>query len=179
MDALPPTLSPSCATSYLHYSEATTSPLTAIPSTFQISFAINDNYLNFSSTNNGSTSLPPLSQSTATPPPLPPPSWQHQWISLSSLLNTNLLTLLLLPLVIREIPTIMTTTLDPLLDYVFDPWSWGYFPVWCAEVWRLLRDERQAVVAGLAGSNAGVGAVERVWVEKGVVEVVELRIGKV
>lgn len=68
----------------------------------------------------------------------------------------------------------MTTTLDPLLDYVFDPWSWGYFPVWCAEVWQLLRNERQAFVSGL---HAGVGEVERVWREKGVVEVVELRMG--
>ncbi|GME32342.1 hypothetical protein BKCO1_2400032 [Neofusicoccum parvum] len=70
------------------------------------------------------------------------------WTWPSFLLSTNLLTLLLLPLVIREIPTIMTTTLDPILDYVFDPWSWSYFPVWCAEVWRLVRDEHAAHFAG-------------------------------
>ncbi|KAL1618456.1 hypothetical protein SLS54_007183 [Diplodia seriata] len=187
MDALPPTLSSLCPTSYL-YSEATEattiSPLASIPSTFQVSFALNgnntNNYLtttNLSSSNNNTTPL--LSQPTTFQPPWQP--WSSTTTS-SLLFNTNILTLLLLPLVIREIPTIMTTTLDPLLDYVFDPWSWGYFPVWCAEVWRLLRDERQAVVAGLllqnAAGGAGAGSVERVWVERGVVEVVELRVGR-
>lgn len=69
----------------------------------------------------------------------------------------------------------MTTTLDPLLDYVFDPWSWAYFPVWCAEVWRLVRDERHVLF--VEGSSGGGASVERVWREMGVVERVELSVG--
>lgn len=71
----------------------------------------------------------------------------------------------------------MTTTLDPILDYVFDPWSWSYFPVWCAEVWRLVRDEHAAHFAGKVGRAVVVGRVERVWRERGVVEEVVLRVG--
>lgn len=141
------TATSSCLASYLTGASSSSS---IIP-TIQIALALS----------NLSSSSSFFANATSTP-----------WSFVSALSNTNIITLLLLPLVIREIPTFMTTTLDPLLDYVLDPWSWSYFPVWCAEVWRLVREEREArwVVAG------AVGSVERVWRERGVVEEVTLRV---
>ncbi|KAH7041969.1 hypothetical protein B0J12DRAFT_702634 [Macrophomina phaseolina] len=156
--------SAACMASYL--SAASSSSLPPIVPSIQITRALN------------TTSSPSFFANATT-------SLSNPWTLVAALLNTNVITLLLLPLVIREIPTFMTTTLDPLLDYVLDPWSWSYFPVWCAEVWRLLREESEgrswvgvaATAATTTGVAVGRSSVERVWKERGVVEEVTLRVG--
>ncbi|KAK7541234.1 uncharacterized protein J3D65DRAFT_601312 [Phyllosticta citribraziliensis] len=62
------------------------------------------------------------------------------------LFSINLLYLIAAPLLLRELPAMMAT-LDPLIDYLFEPSSWLAFPGWCAELWRLFREEKGRIVS--------------------------------
>ncbi|KAK7612549.1 hypothetical protein JOL62DRAFT_610366 [Phyllosticta paracitricarpa] len=76
---------------------------------------------------------------------------QHGNTNADWLFSINLLYLIAAPLLLRELPAMMAT-LDPLIDYLFEPSSWLAFPGWCAELWRLFREEKGRITVSRRNS---------------------------
>ncbi|KAK7514244.1 uncharacterized protein IWZ02DRAFT_435925 [Phyllosticta citriasiana] len=76
---------------------------------------------------------------------------QHGNSNADWLFSINLLYLVAAPLLLRELPAMMAT-LDPLIDYLFEPSSWLAFPGWCAELWRLFREEKGRITVSRRNS---------------------------